>query len=215
MSFRKEDKNNLIILGVMLAMIAFIVICYTGTRYLPLKWIGIICMAVMFVLMAMINKKYMEVYRFDAGISTYIPFFNAISIFTPVIALALCAVLVIAIIALVLTFLPASVLMKVMSTQAAMNFGGKSLSVAYVALYFVFFILGAGYCSIYRDVRRMLYNATGMACPKLECVNYGLMFLPVINVLGMSAILTGLNRLQRYHYHEGVQEDDTELSEVK
>ena len=215
MRISKEDKNNLIIIAVLVGIIAYVAVCYTGTRYLPLKRVGLICFLAMFILMGMITKRYLEVYRIKVGWIGYVPFLNAINTFPPVPALLLCVNLVVTAIALILTFLPADLLIHVMNAHAAMNIGSITLSVAYVSVYCLFFVLGAGYCAIYRDVRSMLYKATGLQCPKTECVNYALLFLSIINILGLSAILTALTRLQRFNYHEGDEEEEIVLNEVE
>lgn len=214
MKLNNKDKDNLIIVGVLVGLVALVVLFYNGTRYLPLKWIGIICCILTLVLFALVTKKYLELYKLDAGVATYIPLVNCMNIFPRTIALLLCFDVGIAAVAALLTFIPAGVLTTVLDTQTAMNIGDKALSVLYVAIYVLFIILGAGFCAVYHDVRRMLVVATGMKRPKTDFVNYPLMFLPVISILGLSSILSALSTLQRYGYHEGEVEEETVLNEV-
>lgn len=214
MKLSNKDRDNLIIVGVLIGIVLLVVFFYNTTRFLPLKWIGVICCVMTCVLFALITKKYLELYRLDAGIATYIPLINCINIFPRSIALLLCIDMACCLVSGLITFIPADILMRFMNSHTAMNVGGVSLSVLYVAVYVMFVVLGAGFCSVYHDVRRMLHEATGIKRPKLDFINYPLMFLPVISVLGLSSILSGLSTLQRYGYHEGEVEEDTVLNEV-
>lgn len=214
MKLSNKDRDNLIIVGVLVGIIFMVVFFYKSTRFLPLKWIGVICCIMTLVLYAQITKKYLELYRLDAGVGAYVPIFNCINIFPRSIALLVCVDLAVCAVSALITFIPADVLVHIMNSYTAMNIGDVSLSVLYVAIYVMFIILGSGFCAVYHDVRRMLHAVTGMKRPKSEFINYPLMFLPVISILGLSSILSGLNTLQRYGYHEGELEEETVLNEV-
>ena len=75
-------------------------------------------------------------------------------------------------------------------------------------------VLGIGYCGIYRDVKRMLKECTGLARPKTELITYVLLFIPLISVMGYATIISNLKQLEFLHYSEVEKEENTSYTEV-
>lgn len=212
----KSDKNRLIILAVFLTMILITVFAYFFTRHIPFKWIvAVFCIATV-ACWGVIAKKYLSIYGYDYGILAWIPIVNCLNIFSPGVAICLICFIVLAVLCVVLQFLPADLLLSVLGEQHAMWFFDRASFISVVALFVVFIVIGAGFFGVYRDVRRMYTEATGLTRPKMECVNYVLLFIPLFAVLGYSSVIGLLNQLKAFGYKEGEQtKDDLELNEVK
>lgn len=215
MRLSKKDRDKLLILASMIAFVSIVIFVFHTTRRVPLYWIGLFYMAVTLICFAAITKKYLKLYGMNAGAAAYIPVINCINTFPKGIAFAVIVSVGLTIVLGIFAFVPAEILLKFMSERAAMNYDGRVMYVFYLGIFISFALVGAGYCAVYHDVRRMLTAATGLTRPKMECVNYPLLLIPMLSVLGYANILMGLNQLQMLHYSE-LQDNSTDqnLKEV-
>ena len=214
MKLNEKDKNNLIILAVFIGILALVAFFYTSTRYLPLIYIAIIMGIAMFILFGVIAHKYLGIYKIEHNYTVFVPIWNCLLIFDRPVALLLVANIVISIILAIINFIPADIFGNIMGIQMAYAFCDRIVFVQVLNLVLMFIIIGFGFAIVYKDVRRMLYDITGIARPKLEWVNYPLLFIPLFNVLGLSSIVSAIGLVQRYGYHEGDVNEEEELNEV-
>lgn len=213
MRLSSKDRNKLIILGVMIVLFALIAVFFNVTRFIPLRWIGIACLAIEFlVLIPVITVRYFKLYGKKAPWTAYVPVLNSIISFPNVPAIILSVFTILAILCAIAAFIPVTVYANLFG-QSAMEYPSILMSVLNAMYYFFFFALGIGYCCILHDVRDMSMDSSGEKMPLLEFVYYPLQFLPVINLLGLVSILNYINRLNLRHYSAIEIEKDTDLVE--
>lgn len=209
MHLNRSDRDKIIIVGVLLAIIALVCFVFHFTRFIPLKYIAVLFFVFMFVESAVISKKYFELYDVEAGVSAYIPVWNSISTFPKVLSVLLIINSIIWALLGVCLVVPPTVITK-LGLDAALSVN-TTIGAFFVFTFIIeFLIYGAGYCSILRDVNGMLYEVTGVHTSKMELVYYILLLIPLFNVLGMTLIITNLNKLAGMNYHAG----DTVSDEV-
>lgn len=202
MKISNKDKDKLIILGVFIAVIAIVAISYMSTRYLPLRWIGIICLLFEFgLVIPYITKKYLTIYGYKPDAKTYVPLLNCIITFPKVPAIMMIICVVIAAICGITTVIPTTVLANVLG-DAVVDYPTYVMNVLHVMYYAFFIVMGCGYCSILHDVRRMAKESSRAKTPVLELVYYPLQFLPIINIIGLIGITRYLGRLVMRNYGE-------------
>lgn len=210
----KKDKDNLIILGTLVAIIAICFASYHFTRIVAMKWIVLVYILATVVELGVISTKYLRVYGVESTLVGWVPIINCINTFPGGVAMALlidCAALLTC---LVLQFLPKDFLIKIMGAQTSMWFYDRLTFGMLLGMFAFFVIMGVGYSAIYRDVRKMVREATGYTSPKLECVNYPLFFFPLVATMGYASLITALNRLEAFNYSAVEVEENTSFREV-
>lgn len=212
----KKDKNNLIILLVLVAMLAYIVFIYKTTRLIPFKWIIVIYAVATVMCMGLISSKYLKMYGINGGVVAWIPIVNCINTFPAGVAIALIVVCVLIALLMVIQLIPVDILLKVIEEQTIIWFYDRTTFFLVCVIMLLFLILGAGYCAVLKDVRAMLFSATGLRRPKAETVSYLLLFIPIIAVMGYATIISGLNQLNMLNYSAVErQEEKTRFDEVE
>lgn len=214
MRLSEKDRNSLIILAVLIAIIGLVVFCFHYTRLIPLKYIAIAFGVIMVVLMGVIAARYQKIYRIKPNFTSYIPLYNCLLVFDQPIAVALLVVVVITFVFGVACVFPADILANVIGVNQAARISDSMVFFFVLAVVVLFIVLGIGYSMVYADLRRMLFDVTGYKQPKLQLINYPLLFIPLFNVLGFCSVLTAISTLERFGYHEGDAVAEEELNEV-
>ena len=213
MKLNRRDRDNIIIVSVLLAIIAFVAFIFHFTRFIPLKYIVAIFIVFMFVESAIISKKYLEVYSVNGGIGDYIPLWNSINTFPKVVSILFIINTIIWAVLGVLLLLPANVL-SIFGLDMALSIN-TTIGAFFIFTFITeFLIYGIGYCCILRDVKWMLYEVTGLTGSYTDIIYYILLLIPLFNTLGMTLIITNLNKLRNKNYHVGdVISDEVDLYE--
>lgn len=202
MHLNRSDRDKIIIVGVLLAIIALVFFVFHFTRFIPLGYIAAIFIVLMFVESIVISKKYFDLYNVEYKVTPYIPIYNSISTFPKGLSILLIINTIIWVILGLLMLLPGSVIAK-LGLDAAMTVN-TSIGAFFIFLFILeFLIYGFGYCSILRDTKGMLYEVTGVRASSMDLVYYLLLLVPLFNTLGMTLIITNLNKLANLNYHAG------------
>lgn len=210
----KKDKDSLIMLAVLLALVAFVFITYKTTRLIPMKYIIAIYIAATVYCWGAISTKYLKVYGAGNSVIAWIPIVNCINTFSTGAAITLLISIVALAVAVVVQLIPSDVLYKVLGQTNSLGFFDLMQRLTIFTLIIFMVVLGIGYCGIYRDVKRMLKECTGLARPKTELITYVLLFIPLISVMGYATIISNLKQLEFLHYSEVEKEENTSYTEV-
>lgn len=213
----KKDKDKLIILATLVAMVLFVVACFYTTRVIPFKYITAAYLIASMVCWAIITRKYYELYGMKASNVLYVPIVNCLLTFDRITACLLLTSIGIFCTAGLLQFLPADILVAFLGEKHAMWFFDRATFVMIATGIFGFwFLIGIGFCGVYRDIRRMFVELVGTSRPKVECVNYVLMLVPLVAVAAYSQIISLENLLITNGYQEGEKKEKSmELKEVR
>lgn len=180
---RAQDKNNLIISGVLVAILIIIACIWQGTRFMPLYVIAAI--ALLFELlycMPNVCRKYYEWCDVYENIH-WIPFVNVIQCFNPVIAACSVILSIIGIFCIFFLRLPSAV-HKIFGENFMIDYADSMIYYGIVALLLVSILWGVGYCKLWRDIRYEL--ASGGLSSKVTNVLFMItLFIPGFRVIGL------------------------------
>lgn len=215
MKISKQDKDKLIILGVILFIIVFCAAVFWGVRLIPFKWIILVTVLTeLFVLMPFICKMYYSVHGIDAGIKPWLPGINIISVFDSVIAIA---TLILGIFVLALAFFvfaPVEMYMNFIPQAIALDFPSFVAGLFIITLVVLNLLLGYGYLRVLFNVNKFLNEFYHARQSRASVVMYVFLFFPIIRVCGLSYIYTSLHTLTNAKFvtgqevtHDLVEED--------
>lgn len=211
----KKDKDSLILLGVLIAIITFIVVVYYSTRYLDFRIIIGIFAILSIISCGMIITRYTELYGVSLGFPGWIPILNGIFAYPRSLAMILVVMIAMIITVGVFAALPADVYLTIMSEITAMRAKDRMVVLLLLLCNMLYVLYTVGLCMIMHDVKLMLTEATGLKRPGLESVNYVLLFIPLIAVASYGVLLSQINQLKNFNYSVGeVEKQNNKYSEV-
>ena len=213
----RNDKDKLIILATLVAMVLLVVVCFYTTRAIPFKYIIAVYLSATVVCWAIITRRYYELYGMKAPNVLYVPIVNCLLTFDRITACLLLTTVGVFCTAGLLQFLPADIIVTLLGEKHAMWFFDRATFVMIITGIFGFWVLiGIGFCGVYRDVRRMFAESVGSPRPKMECINYVLVFIPLVSVAAYSQIISLEKLLLTNGYQEGKKKEKSiELEEVR
>lgn len=209
----KKDKDNLIILFTLVVLVVFTFLSYKTTRLIPLKYITAAYIIATAICWGKITQGYLKLYGINASWTVWIPILNCINTFPVGLAIALIVDVITVVLSQLVQFIPADILYKLLGQYNSLGFYDMMQRLCILGLIAFMILVGVGYCSIYKDVRDQLRDATGLRRPKSEFVTYVFLFIPLIATMGYSTIITELNQLNRMGVSAFEKEDDTEYKE--
>lgn len=213
MNVNKKDKDNLIILAVLVVFVGIVFLIYKTTRLVPMKYIIAIYMIATVVCWGKITQGYLKLYDIATNWVAYVPILNCINTFPVSIAIALIVDVVTIAISQLVQLIPPDLLYKVLGQYNSLGFYDMMQRLCILALVVFMLLIGAGYCSIYKDVSDQLRTATGLKRPKSEMIMYPLLFIPLIATMGYSTIISELGQLDRLGVSAVEKNDDIEYRE--
>lgn len=190
-----KDRDGIVILAVIMAMILLTAFFYFGSRRLPLLWIAgaILLVEVCFTLPA-VYKKYHELYNMPASMLRFVPLYNSVQLFPKIVAvMAVLCTVAMAATAIVAFGPPVFVTEKNAIGMMNLSYGAVSVLLMECVVFSV--LLGAGYTAVMADVRQMRYELTNRKASMLELVYYVFMYVPFLRTFALFNLYTAMNVL--------------------
>ena len=211
----KKDRDKIIILATLIAVLGFIVACVLGTRRIPLHLIAPIFFVISLILMGIVGNGYYKLYTGEEKISVKIPLVQGFFIFPKAVAAIEVITVVLLLVLTLVMLVPASFLLTVMSEHLALNFHTFVGSILFVALVLFLEVINIGFCCIYHDLQNMLCECTNAKSPATAMIHYVLLLIPVVNVVSLSQICILVTNVQELGWKaEGMQKETNNLKEV-
>lgn len=191
-----KDRNNLIIVAVLITLVLIIALMFAGTRRIPLGVMAGICFLIeVGFLMPVIAKKYFELCEVKS-ITWMIPYVNVLQCFKGWVAIGSIICTIATLFCVFFLKLPAPVLK--LFGEFAVNEGDRMFYYG-IASYLVMSILwGIGYFGVIHEVKKYLREvgalAAGDAVNALENLLYLTLFVPFARVIGLTQVHTLINR---------------------
>lgn len=212
-TLNSKDKNNLIMAGVLVFLIALIAVFFNVSRAVPFVYMimAIEAFEILYVIPNICGNFY-KIYGMDCGATKFIPYYNIIAIFNKVFAiLSVIALVVVA----VLWYLAVGpmfwVTIKNFSFFTDVQY--SALGWAILATIVWSFIVGIGYLQIIKSVNSMKEEFFNGVTSKAEVANYVLVLFPIIRCYALFNLLHNMKLLISYGYEYGKDYNELKLEE--
>lgn len=212
-TLNSKDKNNLIMAGVLVGMIALAVIFFNISRMLPIiyMFIGVEAIEILYAI-PQVCKNYYKVFGSDAGAACWIPYYNVISVFKKPVAIA-------AIIAPIVTAIVGYLAMGPMfwATKGTINLFSEIQYRAYgwFVVCFVLWnvIVGIGYVQVIKAVNDLRADFMQTASSKAALADYILALLPLARCYSLLNLVNTLHFMINAGFEYGKDYSELELQE--
>lgn len=210
---RTDDKNALLIVGVLVGMLILIAVFYHGVRYIPLSWlaIGIMLVELLFI-MPSVCQLYYKLYNANIGILRFIPLYNALKVFPGFISMAVLVCLGVIVVTGLIAFGPA---MFVTNSNAVfiMNLSYNAVGIILIECAIFSILLGIGYTVVVRDVRQMRNELTHAKVSAMEIIYLVFVYVPFLRAFALLNLYSSMTMLLSNGYHVGMDLSSVEISE--
>lgn len=206
---RSRDKNNLIISGVLIAVLMVVACFWFGTRQLPLYLIaGVVLLIEVVYVMPSVCKLYYEWYGTETAWA-YVPYMNIIQCMPSAIAISSIALTVLGCLCIVFLKLP-SFVHRLFGENFMIDYADVVPYYGVVMLLIVSILWGIGYIRIYREVKTELQNA-GVLSAVSNALFMVTLLVPAIRVIGLVMLQSDLKAVLNVVYAD---DDDGEFEEL-
>lgn len=196
-----SDRHNLQVVAFIAIFTAVCVAIFVGTRYIPLKWIGIILVAAeVLFLMPRICSMYYEMHEIPTGIMCYVPLLNVIQVFPPIVAKVATVACFMDAFLFACMFIPMHVIAGITGEQIALMFTGRCFIFFFVGLVICSIIIGIGYCCVLQAISDRLYELYNLKLGGTTWLWRVFLFIPIVRACGLTFIYTQLNSLSMQNY---------------
>lgn len=211
----QKDKDQLIILGFLLAAIGLSAIFIIGTSKLPLWIIILLVILVKFLwLQPAITGMFYKVHDMKAPISRYIPLYNEIMILPGSKAISLLVSYVVLAVFIALLFLPVNVLGAIFGEYFALNYGVYVVRAVFAVAIFNILCYGFVFCDLMRDIESMYLKFINSGNTRVfKLYDKLFLFLPVIRVIALLDIYNKLYTLTKLNAYAVSKTGSDDLKE--
>lgn len=210
-----KDKESLIVVGALVLMFVFIVVFKHAVRYIPLLWLAVAILAVELIFtMPMVCRKYYALYGGNAGWKSFVPLYNAISLFPAVLAVLISVCLLVIAVTSFVAFGPA-VLVTKDNAISMMNLSYSAVGVLLIEAVVFSALLGAGYTVVMRDVNQMRADMSSGKLSILEGIYFIFLYLPFLRAFALFNLYNNMMVLLRNGYVVGKDLSSVEIEECE
>lgn len=207
-----RDKTSLITLVAIICVIAFGIVVHFGMSRIPWQIIiAVVYVIQCFLFMPKLAERYYSMNEAEIGISKYVPVWNELQIFDPVVALVSQVSIAITAVVFGLSKLPLEIVGRFLDIRSTLAWGYNMTVVFIIMLVITNFVIGFGFCRVLKNVNFMTMDCVGESVSKFELVYYVLLMLPVIRVCPIAAVSDKLRVLERCGY--GMEEPQEFIEE--
>ena len=210
----KSDKDELLILLVIVLYITMTVFFIRGTKKIPWYLIIVSLVAIEYLIaQPRLCKLYYQANNQQIGFTRFIPFWNEVAIFEQVDAiLALVSYLILALV-LILFFLPADTVVSLLGEHIALNYVTYVIRAIFICLVINTIIVGIGFLHVTRNIKIMHKTLThGYSNFSTGIITVVFGFLPIIRTLAVMNLMNALTKLVLFNNYHG---DDNEADQLE
>lgn len=183
MFVNRKDKDQLIIIGVVIAFILISVAFIYGTVMIPVAALATITLLIQcFGVAPAVNQKYYQVNGAEPKATRFVPFLNEVQILSPTLAKATVISVAIAALIALSMYLPVQIRTSIAGIQQGLAWGYNAVVAAILVLVLTDILLGAGLCGVLRNVNLMLQDELEIRMSRVEVVYYFLAFIPCLRI---------------------------------
>lgn len=212
-NLNSKDKNNLIMAGVLVFLIALIAVFFNVSRAIPFIYmiVAIEAFEILYVIPNVCGNFY-KLYGMDCGATKFIPYYNVIAIFDKVLAIL---TVVVTIITAILWYLAVGPMFWVTAKNLSFftDVQNAALGWAILATIIWSFVIGIGYLQIIKSVNGMKEDFFNGVTSKAEVANYVLVLLPIIRCYALFNLLNNMKLLINSGYEYGKDYNELNLEE--
>lgn len=212
-NLNSKDKNNLIMAGVLVFLIALIAVFFNVSRAIPFIYmiVAIEAFEILYVIPNVCSNFY-KLYGMDCGATKFIPYYNVIAIFDKVLAIL---TVVVTIIMAMLWYLAVGPMFWVTAKNLSFftDVQNAALGWAILATIIWSFVIGIGYLQIIKSVNGMKEDFFNGVTSKAEVANYVLVLLPIIRCYALFNLLNNMKLLISSGYEYGKDYNELNLEE--
>lgn len=213
---RKADKNNLVVLGVIVGFFLLFIAFYFGTKFVPLRLLVPVCLLFEYLYATpKLATEFGKMLEYDPGVSKWIPIVNQFQMFTGAVKVSAYITLIGAVAMFVGATVPMDVIARLLGEYQAMNLPYKLLFFGVVSFIVNTIIVGIGLVSVINEINyTYLEKFRKRYAPGY--LNIVMMFVPLVRVCGILSLISVIescNQAEDYDDTEFYEEEDEEVDE--
>lgn len=206
----KKDKDSFLIVIATLVMVLMAITFYFTSKYVNPLYIGIVVIIIQCLYITpRLTRLYFKLFNVNIGVTRYIPLWNELICFKPIIANITLASWVLIVFMIILSFLDPSIVAKIFGEHFALNYTFNILKVTIIIYLFNNIIRGIGLCGVTNTVNQFHADLVGVSFKVniLGVLSNILYFIPICRAMSMVQISDRLQKLVELNNYTSDEEE--------